>query len=272
MVVAFGLRIRSAIAIPGAMVDPDEQPPDIDIRFGAGDIGPERAAEGPYRVGPHGFEFAMPGVARYVCVGNRVLVAPEPGANEADIAAMLIATVLPALLWARGEIVLHAAAFADPRRARAVAIAGASGTGKSTLLAQAVAAGACVIADDSLCLRASVASGLPGGWYDPLVAGETERRFNPVPAAAQLGEHPLGHILILTPGLDAPRALHGADAVKALLDNRHRPRIARLMGHEAALLPKIGAICGSIPIFAVPSRSDDIVSSWRDIFDIGNEL
>lgn len=262
------------------MVDPGDKPPDIDIRFGVGEIGPECAVEGPYRVGPCGFEFAMPGVARYACVGDRVLIAPEPGASEADIATMLVATVLPALLWASGEIVLHAAAFVDPRHARAIAVAGPSGTGKSTLLAQAVAAGARVIADDSVCLRASVASGLPGGWYDPLVAGKAERRFNPVPAAVQLAEHPLAHILILTPGLDVPRVLRGADAVKALLDNRHRPRIARLMGHEPALLSKLAAICASIPIIAVPLRSDDIVpsrsdniiSSWRGIFDIGDEL
>lgn len=270
--IAFGLRIRSAIAIPGAMMGLDDDEPEIEVTFGSGAIGPETGAEGPYRVGSYGFEFAMQGIARFVCLhGAHVLIEPAPAASEDGIAAMLIATVIPALLWARGDMVLHAAAFADPRFERAVAVAGPSGAGKSSLLARAMAADARAIADDSVRLRRDdhsvSASGLPGGWYGPVRTDDEQRRFSRVRSSAQLSECPLGHILILTPGLAAPLRLRRADAFKALLNNRHRPRIARLMRREAAMLPKIAAICSAIPVIAVPMRRYDVIASLADIVD-----
>ncbi|CAB4880618.1 unannotated protein [freshwater metagenome] len=60
----------------------------------------------------------------------------------------LVTVVVPLLLAERGEVALHAAALA--RGGRAVAFAGASTRGKSTLALAAAEAGMAVIADDAI--------------------------------------------------------------------------------------------------------------------------
>lgn len=252
--IGFGLRISTPIDLPGAIRTGQAAPADIEIEFGVTPRWAERVAWGPYRVADADlFEFAMPGLARFTCTGRRrVTIDPEKGADRAAIAVMLIATVIPALFWARGEIVLHAAAWAPPGGGSGIALAGVSGIGKSTQAARAMGRGAYLIGDDTIRLRAVggavLASGLPGGLFVRRPAEDGERDFVPSPPGRQWVEHRLGALLVLDPAVARPSRVSGPRALAALLRHRHRPRIAALLGTEPAFLDSLAHIAGSLKI------------------------
>lgn len=238
---AYGLSIDSAWPLPGAMTAPEEDPgcagqADIDI------------LDGPAHA-PNGLVYERPGVARCLCECARIVVAPAPGARMSDLLGALIASVLPAVLWMRGEVVLHAAAVQFPGASRAIAVAGSSGSGKSMILSQLAAAEARVVGDDTLCARLGddgvQVSGLPGAFFlrHASAPANAEREMCLVPKAQQLPSALLGALLIL----DLPRPaegvgfrrLRGTAALEALLRHRHRSRIPRFLRSEGAMLPKI---------------------------------
>ena len=84
---------------------------------------------------------------------------------------MLMATALPAALWMRGETVLHAGAVLLPGMTHAVAFAGASGSGKSTMLRALLEHGARLVADDTVCVRAAA-----NGYQVAGLSAGTQRR------------------------------------------------------------------------------------------------
>jgi hypothetical protein len=91
----------------------------------------------------------VPHVASFrVLNGDRVEVAPLSGVDESAIDVYLRGSVRAALLQQRGEIALHAACLLPPGGAGAVAICGASTTGKSTLGAELCRRGWKLLADD----------------------------------------------------------------------------------------------------------------------------
>ena len=176
---------------------------------------------------------------------------------EGVAASYLIATALPALLWMRGEIVLHAAAAVLPGAAGAIAIGGASGAGKSTVLRELVAAGASVVADDSICLRFTgtdmTVSGLAGGYFVAQADNDSSRRFEIVPPERQIRAAPFAGLLMLGARLssDGPafHAVSGVAALEALLASRHRPRIPTLLGNNKAMLPVLARLSETLPVY-----------------------
>lgn len=251
-VTGFGLVIDSAIALPGAM-EGIGGPAAVTIERGAAAPWEAVTADAPYRVASTDcFDFTVPELARYTCIGrDRIIVDAAPGADAAHVAELLIATALPALCWARGGVVLHAAAAIFPGSHAAVAVAGPSGAGKSTWLAAAVGAGAKVIADDALHLEIEagriIASGLPGGWFERFGPLEHERVFHPVPPDRQCASAPLAAVTL--PGPGSAQRLTGTEAVAALLQSRHRPRVPRLLGREAEVLGDFGRIAQSVAVW-----------------------
>lgn len=250
----FGLVIRSDIVLPGA-APTDDAHADIEIVWGSmPDWRAIRTWE-VYRIASADlFEIAMPGLARFTCLDRRrIVVDPAPGADRVHLAEMIVATVLPAILWARGEVVLHASAFVLPGATHGIAVCGSSGSGKSTALGRALAIGARQIADDSICVRiardTAAVAGLSGGFFER--RGDA-RAFRTVAAPHRQADCVPGALLVLTPDTDRPRRLAGPEALAALLRHRHRPRIAMLLGTEPALLPTIAAIARVVPIIAVP--------------------
>jgi len=100
-----------------------------------------------WEAAPGRFLLEVPEVAHYLVEdGIRVTIDPSPQADEADVLRFLRMTPLAALLFQRGTLALHAAAFAGPNGA--VLIAGDSGAGKSTLLAAMLKRGWNLLADD----------------------------------------------------------------------------------------------------------------------------
>lgn len=87
----------------------------------------------------------------------RIECRPLPGTPEVTVRHLLLDQVIPLLLSRRERIVLHASAVLTGHGA--IAFAGVSGQGKSTLAASLALAGYSLISDDCLVLRAE-----PGGW------------------------------------------------------------------------------------------------------------
>ena len=228
--------------------------PDIDIVMGdAALAGPARAL-GPYRLAGDALLFEMAGVAHYRCeAGERITVECAAGASESAVTGYLIATALPALLWMRGDIVLHMAAVVLPGMSGAIAFGGPSGIGKSTIVHQLVAAGAKMVADDTICVRfegqTPVVSGLPSGYF---LADADIRAFRKVPAEQRLSWAGLAAVVMLGPrkssGIAAFHVLNGVSAFEVLLAGRHRPRVPTLLGRNEALLPVLARLSGNLPL------------------------
>lgn len=255
---AYGLSIGSAWPIPGAMTIARDEPDysdqaDIEILEGSAACERESFATA--------LRCEQRGVGRYFCEdGKRIVVTPCASVREYELLGALIATALPAALWMRGEVVLHAASVLFPEAGRAIAIAGPSGSGKSTILKQLVAAGASVVGDDTLCARlfdqSVQVSGLPGSYFLRRASSgsDEERQMCPVPREQQLACAELGTLLVL----DTPRAskdfgfrrLRGTLAMEALLRNRHRPWVPQFLRSEGVLLPKIARFLERVAVYS----------------------
>jgi hypothetical protein len=102
---------------------------------------------------PGGFLLRFPDRADFVVMmeTGAVRCAPVPGASPQMITALYLNQVLPLMMNHAGTLVLHAAAIND--RGRALAFAGASGFGKSTLAASFAKTGYPFLTDDGLILE-----------------------------------------------------------------------------------------------------------------------
>ena len=223
---------------------------------------------GPYLLHGSTLYFQAEGVAVYRCdAGKSIVVDVAPEATDAAVSGLLIATALPALLWMRGDTVLHAAAFALPGADRAIAIMGPSGIGKSTMLEQAVALGASVIADDTLCVRTRDGkcwvSGLPGGYFAS--DGTGGRTFHPISADRQIGTMPLGSIVLLSETAGGPGgALAPTGALTELLRARHRPRAVAILGQDGPVLERLATLAERVPVYRW-NRSRGAVALGHDL-------
>jgi hypothetical protein len=250
---AYEFLIRSEITIPGAIVlagedQLHEQAADIEIGFGAAVLSEAVRCEGPFRYADGRLLFEMPAVAKYLCEnGRRITIEPLPGVSETDIADILVATALPALLWMRGEIVLHAAGFVPEGGDKAIAVCGPSRSGKSTILRDMVARHCRVVGDDTVRLRLVdkevMASGLPARfcWNSE---GTKARVSHDVPPENALVSERLAAVLILV----QPRGefhfekVTKASALQQLLLQRHRQRVPRLLGVEGNFLAEFARL------------------------------
>jgi hypothetical protein len=208
--------------------------------------------------------FAAPGVADYRCTSALIEVTPIVGARDAMIEALLIATALPAVLWLQGEFMLHAAAIVPHDRLdnAALAIAGASGCGKSRLAAAFLAKGADLVADDSIAVRmvdqdqgSPRCAGLAGGYH---LAGQGERAFHPVADGHTRRAARLSAVVVLQDGPRACRTRLGViDSIEALLANRHRPSVPRRCGLEPRALDDAALLARTVPVYRWPREEAD---------------
>ncbi len=107
-------------------------------------------------VAPGKFLLRMDGVARYlVSGGSRITIDAAPGADEDSVRLFLLGPVFGALLLQRGLLPFHASAIGTPKGA--VLFMGASGVGKSALVAAFHARGYRAIADEVCAIRVSAA-------------------------------------------------------------------------------------------------------------------
>ena len=280
LVRAFGLIIDSAFDLPGAVAVEGVEA-EVVIVEGAAMLEGAVATSGPYAAAGDRLLFSAEGVARYLCIGgSRMVVEPVHPRDNEHIAALLIATALPALLWMRGAYVLHAAAFVLPGAGRAIAVTAPSGGGKSTLLAEALRRGARMVADDVLAVdgptlgpsRKREGSGLPsgsglcGGYFLP--DGSITRRFVATDESRLAHGTDISTLVVLDRSSDGATGitrLSGPDAIAALLAARHRPKVPALIVDPGAHLAQTALLARQVAIYrltvgkAEPAETFDLV-------------
>lgn len=243
----FDLILHSEIAVPGAAPCPPQSMADIRITHGpVPGTGGAMVSAGP----DHSLLLDLAPTARFRCTANSIVVEPLPGADPARLSALLIASALPACLWARGEPVLHASVMVPAGASRAVAICGGSGSGKSTALAAMLARGAKAVGDDTVRIvsvgETLVASGLAAAYRRRRSAQDQDRETLPVAPDRQCARAPLEAIFLPRRAGEgeAPRfeRLTSVAKLPALLSQRHRPAMAEALGIEAQLLPQFARL------------------------------
>lgn len=264
----FGLLIESQIDIPGCVPAVENAAePSIRVTQGFCDI---PSGKPLYRIEGEAIIFAPPDVGEFRITQNGVDMQLRGDADKAYATALLIATALPALLWKRGQFMLHAAGVQLRGEAGVTAIAGPSGSGKSTIVQKLLTAGATLVGDDSLCLTlvddAILASGLSGGIH---LRGNGERVFQPQ-ARRTMEQTPLRRAVILGHRNDVESVIlvNGIEAVELLLQNAHRPKVPALLGQQSANVSITTAIARTIPVLKWIRREGDLAidpSYFRDM-------
>jgi hypothetical protein len=270
MTIAFGFNqiLDSEITIPGAIPVGPSTAHAQSIHIG---FGPEHLdATAPlYSVRDDTLLFHAPKVASYRCMPDKIEVCPYPRSDADWISGLLIATAIPAALWMQARFVMHAAAIVPKGASHAIAIAGASGAGKSVLTRQLLEQGASLLADDSVAFEITdagvIASGLPGGIHHRSGRGD-ERYFEPVVPDRSVSLAPLGAILLLDGFADsfASAALDKVAACEKIIAHQHRPRIPATLGRIGPVLAQAATIADRIPVSLWRRREGAIMLSERE--------
>ncbi|MFM5949976.1 MAG: hypothetical protein ACKOPM_12255 [Novosphingobium sp.] len=243
----YGLCLSSPFRLPGAGVATSIRA-DLTIVEGPA-ILPEAAQQrGPYRQLGERIALTIPDAGRFLLAGpGRLEVAPKPGVDPEVLAAFLVASGLPMLLWQRGGMLLHASGI--ELGGKAIAIAGPSGVGKSTLAGALLERGGRLIGDDTLWLadpaNPALAAGLSGGQF--LRIG-SDIRFDALPPQRRSGARALDAVVILSRGPVEPSRLGPIEAVRALLQLRHRPAVPAMLGRDSAVLGHCTRLAARVPI------------------------
>jgi len=144
---AYGLNVRSALALPELSVG--DGAPDVVVRLGEIDHASfDVDAEGDdCRAVPAVACRHLAGVGTFlVRHGREIVVDPTPGVDPRVLRLAIVGPALALVLHQRGRLILHASAVECA--GMAVAFAGGSGWGKSTLAAALHARGYAIVADD----------------------------------------------------------------------------------------------------------------------------
>lgn len=270
---AYRLRLASDLALPELSRAGDAaDAPDVVIRstpVAAGGL-PDGQQLGPFLwAAPGTLWLRVPGVARFlVRDGQRIDVEPEPGADEDSVRVFLLGSVLGALLFQRGLLVLHGNAIRVGDHC--MVCVGPSGAGKSTLAAGFLRRGHEVLADDVVAVDAQCRA-LPGFpriklWQDVAerLAIDTEplRRIRPdmpkfnLPVAAAGAGEPLAIrwiYLLDSDHLDDFRfeAIQGMQRFLPLRHNTYRVRFLEGMALKAEHLQLCGQLAGRVRLARV---------------------
>lgn len=162
----FGLRLHSPFPLPELTPDDGDQCAGGTVTISIAPIAASGSAPpGAVLVRPHpegGIYLEQNNVARFwVSGGREIVIDPAPNVSERDLRLYLLGTVLGTLLLQRGWMLLHANAVV--LSGRAIAFAGPSGIGKSTLANYFARAGYDVLCDD-VCAVAFDDAARPMAW------------------------------------------------------------------------------------------------------------
>ena len=276
---AYGLAVTSEIELPELVPEVGGGAPDLHVRLGGV---PETLADPveqrvTWAARPGAWLHEIEGVARYYVHDDGREVRIEPtGGSPADIRAFLFASTLGAVLHQRGQFVLHASAVVGPG-GTAVAVAGPSGTGKSTSLAALTRRGYRLLTDDKLVVRFGPdgPEGLPGSptvrlWPDavrrlgvatdglPTVREGIDKVLYR-PGAFHSDPAPLRALVVLgrqrdsppegTPATLAAERLAPHVAIRALLRQTYRRRIVDGSGMRTEHFAWAARLADSVAVF-----------------------
>jgi hypothetical protein len=255
---AFGLKIRSVIPflelVPGSEGDAD-----VSISYGSV---PEHLANPTSttvltETSADRFLLRMPAARFEVTQGAQIVIDRVPGSEDGDIRALTLGCPLAALLMQRGALVLHASGIATRRGA--VVFAGASGRGKSTLVAALVARGHRMLTDDLAAIEvqpngeAVVKSAFPLVKLGP----DVMRRITALPATV-VAQRPDGDKLALSltdrfEGASAPLfaiyTLNTHNQSHIDMEPAHGVARLRVLNHHLFLQRSVSGILGRVQAF-----------------------
>ncbi|UVO55778.1 hypothetical protein [Sphingomonas sp. SUN039] len=252
---AFGVDFQSALALP-EMREGNEGTDDPVSIVRAAAARPFGATEIEHGVvaGPQVFWMDVPDVVR-LCVtnGHEIAVEIAEHAPESDVRAYLLGSALGALLHQRGLLPLHASAVVID--GQAIAFAGTSGAGKSTIALHLNRRGHPLLCDDICAVdtSGSIPMVWPGLcnlklWGKTLAAvgcgsdgleqvlPTLDKYRLPVAGVAPYRPYPLGKLFCLQAGPEGTAAriepLGGADAAATLIANSFRGQLVSPMGRN----------------------------------------
>ena len=274
---AYGLRIRSAVALPfDAPPGSAASEPDVAVRLGgvpatlpAGGGEPIRIAR--WQARPGAFRMHMDDLARCLVVRGRDILIEPLGDGDGDFAGFFVRSPFTVLLQQRGVLTLHAAAVGTG--AGAALLLGPSGAGKSSLAAALVERGCSLLADDLTGVTLDAGErpvALPGfshqrleahtldrmGWRRGArsrVGRGLEKYWMPAPrvCAAPL---PVCAVFVLEAD-DRPdvgiEPLPPGRAFRALWDHTRRRRVMHAMGRRLAHFRALTAMVRHVPVARV---------------------
>ncbi len=194
--------------------------------------------------------------ARFRVDPDRVVVDAH---DDRDAVALLIPAVWSVVLAQHGCEALHGCAVA--RDGRAIAVLGASGTGKSTAALALLDRGWELVTDDLLALDPG-GRALPGPPFVRLCpdrAGGRGGEFDAggkirVPAPVLSDPVPVAAVVVLGDGYDRCVPIRGAAAAAALLDQIYSPMMTHRGQSRRRFELALGLVAG-VPIYGAPPRS-----------------
>ena len=224
----------------------------------------------------------FPFVGRFlVRGGEEILVDLAQSVDDGDVRACLLGAVFGVLCHQRGIAPLHASAIDVAEGC--VAFVGASGAGKSTVIAALARRGHEIIADDECFLQLDtngVVQAWPGisqirlwedakaalGFEGPGIKRVTQgskKYFVPVRAPRNpIQFRPLRRVYQLhrvPNGVTEMTRLNGARAVEALMQNVYPPGVAERLGYQSHVLTVCAAAASDVPVFRL-SRPWDLAA------------
>ena len=262
--------------MPLASLPPLLRDGEADIEVEVGEVPPNLTApiwSNPFiEIGEDGGVLVRAGDSvRFMVRGGRQVMLDEGAASRlGDVEALLLGPVAGVLLHQRRNLALHASSVVIG--GRAVAIAGPSGRGKSTLAAALVARGFTPFGDDISRVRFTH----DGAWAVP---GSPRLRLWPHAAnllslapetlAAGRSGHPK-RLLVLPPALEAVPLgalirlrvdtrldrpslvrLSGPTAIMPAEDVVYRARLGRRLGHRIGLFQDLTRLATLVPVFGL---------------------
>ncbi len=275
----YGYRLRTSLRLEALPSLPQEG--EADITLEVGDVPRHLAAltwSSPFiEIGEDGRVLVHfgDGVRFLVRDGWRVVLDEASASCLGDIEALLLGTVAGVLLHQRGDLPLHASGVVIGNRA--VALAGPSGRGKSTLAAALAAQEYALISDDIFRVRFTdgKAWAVPGSsrlrlWPhaagllfrapETLVTGRIghPKRLLVLPPAPEAV--PLGALIRLRidTRLKTPRLtrLSGPMAIMPAEDVVYRARLGRRLGRRIGLFQDLARLAALVPVFALTRTGD----------------
>ncbi|NJC06133.1 hypothetical protein GGQ97_001926 [Sphingomonas kaistensis] len=259
----FGLTLSSELPLPGLVAAPEGSA--VDVTICRGSVGAEA-------------DLVIPEAGSFVVrAGREIIVDALPGIPERNVRLFLLGSAMGLLLHQRGLFPLHANAVALD--GRAIAVAGATGAGKSTLAAWFSRQGLGLVGDDVIALKPTGEGmvALPGPprvrlWRQSLdtfglgseglepsyVDPGFDKWDLPVPLSDhEADELPLGCIYVLSdgPGIAIHR-LGGAAAAGALFDHTYRGAYVEQVGGAAGHWQAVARIAASVPVFSLERPRD----------------
>jgi hypothetical protein len=288
----FGLNIESAIPLPASPIaaTSSEVLPDVVIAY---DEVPDQLTNPRikgvrYQASPGEFLLRVDSVARYyVSEGRRILIAPEPGAEEERILIFLMGSAMGALLHQRNILVLHAGAI--EANGRSVLFCGHSGAGKSTLAAGFHKRGYPFLADDVCAVamvdgKPSVVPGFPRLklWADVLKKLEKdkdqlesvrwtqglEKYFLPVEPLHKTPVALHSVFVLETTNTDKMEitALKGGEKIAPIIKNTYRLRFLNGLGGKKEHFRQCAAVATEAAVYrAVRPRGHFLLDELMDM-------